>query len=255
MLKIDRQNAIMKMLNEQGSILVADACEKLNCSDQTIRRDLSELEKEGKLIKAFGGAYLPSDEDKGIPIQLRSKMIPEEKQHIGYTAAQQFIQPNDYISIDSSTTCLTLAHYVLDHKMQVTILTNSLNIITLFSEPQPNTKLICVGGKYNSRSGSFVGENAINTYSQYLTNSTFISCNALDKQFGMLDNYEKQKYIRQEMLKHARHKYLLVDHTKFDDEGAFLISSISVLDAIITDQQPNKTWMDYFQENEIKVIW
>jgi DeoR/GlpR family transcriptional regulator of sugar metabolism len=71
----------------------------------------------------------------------------------------------------------------------------------------------------------------------------------------MLDNYEKQKYIRQEMLKHARHKYLLVDHTKFDDEGAFLISSISVLDAIITDQQPNKTWMDYFQENEIKVIW
>lgn len=47
MLKIDRQNYILEMLQEKGSILVTDACEALQCSDQTIRRDLQEMEEKG----------------------------------------------------------------------------------------------------------------------------------------------------------------------------------------------------------------
>ena len=113
MLKIDRQNYILEMLQEKGSILVTDACEALQCSDQTIRRDLQEMEEKGQLVRTYGGAYLSLDEDKSAPIQLREQLIPKEKERIGITASDNFIKDGDVIMMDSSRTCYTLAKHLV----------------------------------------------------------------------------------------------------------------------------------------------
>lgn len=82
MLKHERQNQILAMLQDKGSILVSDIWEQLGCSDQTIRRDLQEMDQAGKLKRIHDGAYLPEPEDRGVPIRLRELLIPEEKEHI-----------------------------------------------------------------------------------------------------------------------------------------------------------------------------
>lgn len=148
MLKIDRQNYILEMLQEKGSILVTDACEALQCSDQTIRRDLQEMEEKGQLVRTYGGAYLSLDEDKSAPIQLREQLIPKDKERIGITASDNFIKDGDVIMMDSSTTCYTLAKHLVKSQANVTIITNSINIIKLFGNTNQTTKLICVGGTY-----------------------------------------------------------------------------------------------------------
>lgn len=255
MLKIDRQNIILEMLTEKGSILVSEACEALQCSDQTIRRDLQEMEEKGQLKRIHGGAYLSVDEDKSVPVQLRELLIPEEKERIGITACSNFVKDGDIIMMDSSTTCYTMAKHLIAIQANITIITNSINIIKLFSISNKSTKLICIGGSYKERSGSFVGNNTIKALSTYVADKAFISCNALSQKFGMLDNYEQQQAIRKCMLEHSKEKYLIVDNTKFDDEGNYVIDSFDVLDGIITNKKPSSSWLDFFIDKNISILW
>ena len=68
MLKLERQLFIEKELHEKGSVLVSELSKVLDCSEETIRRDIKEMEAAGKLNKIHGGAYLPDKYDKGVPI-------------------------------------------------------------------------------------------------------------------------------------------------------------------------------------------
>lgn len=254
MLKINRHDTIMRLLKENGSLLVSDACEIIGCSDQTIRRDFMELEEQGKLKRIHGGAFIPAPDDRGVPVDLRARLIVKEKHHIATTAAE-FVRSNDIIMLDSSTTCGTFASYLLNSGYDITILTNSLQIISEFSSGQSSAHLICAGGRYKSNLGAFIGTETVNCISNHFADKAFISCNAISREHGMLDNYENQMDIRRAMLSHSREKYLLVDHTKFDDQASFIIGDFSNINGIITDQAPDEVWLDYFRKSGINVIW
>ena len=85
MLKIDRQKHLDEELHTYGSILISTMSQKLNCSEETIRRDLKEMEAQNKLKRIHGGAFLPDADDKGAPVQLRETFFSQEKndlQHV-----------------------------------------------------------------------------------------------------------------------------------------------------------------------------
>ena len=115
-------------------------------SDAAIRRserDFMELEEQGKLKRIHGGAFIPAPDDRGVPVDLRARLIVKEKHHIATTAAE-FVRSNDIIMLDSSTTCGTLASYLLNSWVMILpILTNSLQIISEFSSRQSSAHLIC----------------------------------------------------------------------------------------------------------------
>ena len=82
MLKLERQLFIEKELHEKGSVLVSELSKVLDCSEETIRRDIKEMEAAGKLNKIHGGAYLPDKYDKGVPIELRESFFASEKEQM-----------------------------------------------------------------------------------------------------------------------------------------------------------------------------
>ena len=85
MLKIDRQKHLDEELHTYGSILISTMSQKLNCSEETIRRDLKEMEAQNKLKRIHGGAFLPDADDKGAPVQLRETFSHRKKndlQHV-----------------------------------------------------------------------------------------------------------------------------------------------------------------------------
>lgn len=255
MLKIERHDRIMQMLQEKGSILVSEACSILGCSDQTIRRDMQELEKLGHLKRIHGGAYIPSDNDRGVPVQLREKLIVKEKLHMAELAASSYIKAHDVIMLDSSTTCNALARQLMSENISVTLITNSAGTLCDFRDKSTAAKLICAGGQYNDRSGSFESPETVATIKSYVADKAFISCNALSMEHGMLDNNESQCSVRTAMLSQSRERYLLVDHTKFDDQANIVIGNLSILNGIITDREPDENWKKIFSGLGIKAIW
>ena len=133
MLKIERHNLIDQEIRKQGYVLVPDLSGLLGCSEETIRRDLKEMEKAGKLVRTHGGAYLVEKYDKGYPIELRKSYLQHTKERLA-EAAMAELKENDVIMLDASTTCLTIAEAILNHRMQVTLITNSLAICKLFAD-------------------------------------------------------------------------------------------------------------------------
>ena len=60
MLKEERQNTILKRISSDNRIYVSTLSAELGVSDDTIRRDIVELEKHGLLTKVHGGAIARS---------------------------------------------------------------------------------------------------------------------------------------------------------------------------------------------------
>ena len=108
MTKEERQSAILDQLLKQGSVLVSALSDNLQVSAVTIRKDLTDLERQGRLYRSHGKAILINPFTANRSVNEKEKLFPEEKYNIG-TAAAQLVMPNDSIVIASGTT-VTLLH-------------------------------------------------------------------------------------------------------------------------------------------------
>lgn len=255
MLKIDRERIIEETLQKHGSLLISSISKEIKCSEETIRRDLARLEKEGKLTRIHGGAYISEDFDKSVPIQIREYLFSNVKNEMATVALNNFVHENDTIIIDSSTTCLALAKLILESNIKVTIITNSFRLCKL-AESHPNkVKVICTGGRFRFKHGGFGGQNTIDAINHYFADSCFISPPAINKEFGLLDNSNDLAAVRKSIIKHSKNKYFIADHTKFTEKAESIISKINALDAIITDNVLEKEWIELTENNNINVLY
>ena len=236
MLKIERQNLIDQDLRKAGYVLVPELSEKLRCSEETVRRDLREMEIAGKLVRTHGGAYLVEKYDKGYPIELRKSYLQHTKERMA-AAAVSIIQENDMVMLDSSTTCLTIAEAILALDLTVTLITNSLAICNLFADRNSNVNLVGIGGVFRRRTSSFADPNTVEALHHFYADKVFISCPKLSEEYGLSDNHISEANVRRQMLKSAKMKILVVDHTKFEGTANHLFEGLENVDLIITDQR------------------
>ncbi|MDH6363956.1 DeoR/GlpR family transcriptional regulator of sugar metabolism [Enterococcus sp. PF1-24] len=252
MLKVDRHKFIQEQLQEKGSIMVSALSFELNVTEETIRRDLEELEQQEKLKRVRGGAYLPQEFDKEVPIQIRENIYTTEKELIA-KKAMEFISPNDTIMLDSSTTAYHIALKIKEARIKVTIITNSLKISQL-AETATGIKLVCTGGVLRQSSNSFVGYSATDSLSQYFADKAFVSCSTLCLKQGMTDNSSREGALRKIMLENAQENYLIVDYTKFDAPSLYKIADLAEVETIITDKPLNKLTTTTLSNQNIKVV-
>ena len=253
MLKIERFSRIEEELKEKGSLDIPTLSQMLECSDETVRRDLRELETLGRLNRIRGGAYLSDKYDKTYASPLRKTLYQKEKSQISRKAIE-FVHDRDVVFLDSSTTCLTLAGLLLDSKLSLTIVTNSMLICSLFTEPNSHINLICLGGSLRTRTQSFVGYHTTDILATYYADCDFISCPKVTLSEGLSDNYLNEARVRETMLKHARQRLLIMDHTKFDESANIRFNGLELIDTIITDEPLSAEWTTYCQAQNIKVI-
>ncbi len=255
MLKRDRQNLIESKVKEKGSILISNLTGLFDCSPETIRRDLIELENEGRLKRTFGGAYLADKHIKGVPIALRSTMLTEEKQHMAMLALRA-IQDSDIIFLDPSSTCVELAKAIVDSQKTVTIITNSITIATLVSSVHnPSIRLISLGGEFRKKTAAFSGPITLHAIKNFTTTKAFISCPFVSIDFGLTDNDIDSAYIRKAMIEHAKQTILLMDHTKFDETSDVVIKDLSCAHVIITDKEVPTRWKQSCSQQNIKIFY
>ena len=254
MLKHERHAFIEKKIKSKGNILVSELSKELNCSEETIRRDIKEMESLHKLKRTHGGAYLPENYDKGYPVELRETLLKDEKSRMGAKAIS-FIKDHSVIMLDSSTTCLELVNALIESKKIVTVITNSLRICTLVNSQICNINLICVGGQLHKLTASFTGYKTTEAIQKNFADVSFISCPAGNIQFGLSDNNLKESKVRKSMLDYSHKKVLILDHTKIDSIADILFYQLSKIDILITDQKLSLAWKEYCKQSSIEVIY
>ena len=127
MLAIERKNEILSILQKEQRVLVAELSTRYQVTEETIRRDLEKLEKEGFVKKTYGGAVLNKNSTIDMPLKIREKTNRKEKQKIAQTVAS-LIEDGESIMLDSSSTSLMIAQE-LKKKKKLTVITNSVEVL------------------------------------------------------------------------------------------------------------------------------
>ncbi len=253
MIKVERQNRILKYLEINKTLSISTIAEDLGCSEETIRKDLIELEKDSKLVRTHGGAYTENKYDRGFSFEMRETLLKKEKEYMSKIALE-YIKSRNSVMLDDSTTCIELMKKIIESDMSVTVITNSLQIANLCTLSK-NIKLISIGGKLNRINKSFIGYNATEMISTYNADISFLSYPEINMEFGLGDNSLDELKFRDAMKIHSKKTVLLMDHTKFEGHDSVVFSKMHKVDIIITDKKPNNDWIDYFNTAKIQILY
>ena len=188
MLAVERRNKIEQIINKDGSVLVVELAKLFDVTTETIRADLEKLEKQGILVRTYGGATRADNSEPEHAITERDTVNYEGKQSIGRYAAG-LIRDGETIFLDASTSAWHLARYIKD-KRGITVITNAEKIIDELSDCD-HIHVVCVGGQLTPRNMSFVGRVAEKTIREnYYANKCFFSCRGVSLGRGLVDSSE-----------------------------------------------------------------
>ena len=147
MLAKERQNRIVELVNENGSVLVKELSEQFEVTEDSIRKDLSLLEKKGLLKKTYGGAMRNRVNTHERYVSQRKGKNIKEKQDIARKAFE-LIEEGDVIFLDISTINIELIKLIVEANLNITVVTNMIDIMLNFTA-ESEVNLLFVGGKLN----------------------------------------------------------------------------------------------------------
>ncbi len=252
MLPIERKNEILSRLMSDGKVIVSELSAEYQVTEETIRRDLDKLEKEGLAKKTYGGAVRNENLNVELPYTVRKQTNVEGKKYIADIIGT-LIHDGDYILLDSSTTALFTVKSIANLH-NITLLTNSIEV--LLELPQNSDwRVICTGGEFAQSSLSFAGRQVESIVDDYNVDLAVISCKGLDMQKGITDTRDYNAQIKKAFMRSAKKVLLAVDCTKFDKTSFVRFADISDISAVVTDAEPNEEWKNYFAGNSVELYY
>lgn len=252
MLAVERRNKIEELIQKNRSVLVPELAKKFDVTTETIRGDLEKLEKQGVLIRTYGGATLVEGSEADIPVYDREVINYEGKQRIGKRAAG-IIKDGETVFLDASTSSLHIARNIKEKK-SLTVITNSERIINELASCE-NIRVMSTGGLLTPRSMSYVGRIVEKTIrDNYFANKVFFSCRGATLTRGLTESNEAEAEIKKAMIDCSESVIFLCDHTKIGKIGVPVISDFNRLDMMITDIKMTDEWSRRLAESDINLI-
>lgn len=236
MLKEERLERIVALVEEQEVVLNDEIVKALGISIATVRRDINDLAQLGKIEKVRGGAVSNNRRQNIEPsYKAKSLMNIDEKRRIGMYAAS-LVENGEQIVLDSGSTCMEVANY-LQSKRNLGIVTNDLLIAMRFATNTNNNCLMFAGGTlrhdYYATYGSFCED----MLSKIHAKRTFIAADAVDVQHGLISYTPDDIRVKQLLMKSGKEVILVCDHTKFELTAYIFVESLDCVDKIITGKE------------------
>ncbi len=251
MLAIERKNEILSILQKEQSVLVADLSQKYHVTEETIRRDLDKLEKEGFVKKTYGGAVLNENTNMDLPFKIRERTNKAQKAVIAKLVAE-LIQDGESLVMDSSSTSLMVAKYLKSFK-NLTVITNSVEIMVELSGCK-GIHLICTGGVMRDSALSLGGKAAEEMLGHYNVDKAVMSCKGIHMDKGISDSNEFEADLKGTMAACAREIIWAIDASKFDKVSFVKILDFRPGDTVVSEKPADEKWMDFFEKKNIRFI-
>lgn len=200
----------------------------LDTSESTVRRDLDELEAEGKLHRVHGGAELFPTTQQELSNSEKSVKNSQIKAEIAQKASE-LIYDNDVIFIDAGTTTELLIPLI--HQKNVTVVTNSIHHAAKLVDM--DVKTIIIGGLVKQTTDASIGNVALSQISQMNFDKAFLGMNGIDESYLSTPDMEEAT-IKKAIIKNAKLPYILLDSSKIGHVSFINVAPIEDV-TIITD--------------------
>ncbi|MBQ8907843.1 MAG: DeoR/GlpR transcriptional regulator [Clostridia bacterium] len=225
-----RKKEIMALLYERGKVSVGELSRTLYVSEMTVRRDLTEMEKDGFLRRYRGGAVLKINEGE-MPISQRFLLGKSEKEEL-CRRCEGYLRDGMTVFIDSSSTCQYVIPLVAKHQ-NMTIVTNSVKaILTAGSLHIP---AILIGGEYYEQDMCLVGSIAEENVRELNVDIAFFTTAAYSEEEGVISDFDlRQTAIRKLLMKNAKESIFLFEAHKLHKRLLYTLCRKEDATAIIT---------------------
>lgn len=229
-----RHGEILRLLQEEGTLSIADLAARLGVSLETVRRDVKPLTDHGQVLRMHGAVALPAHVGEA-PFERRMRENAAAKRAIaGHVAAT--IRDGDSIMLDTGTTTSFLARELVGHR-RLTVVTNSSDIARTLATVNGN-RVYMAGGELRPDSGAAFGVSAIEFVSRFSVTHAVISAGAIHASQGVMDyDLEEAEFARM-VLTRGERRVVVTDCSKFGRRGLVHVCGFSGFDELVTDEAP-----------------
>ncbi len=232
----DRQTEIVNLIRQRNQVAVDELARILKISKETIRRDLTELARLGKVQKFHGGASLPMMTGEGA---FRDRMGDNATAKALVAAeAVKLISPNETLLIDTGSTTLYFAEKLAEVS-NLTVVTNSAEIARVISLPPSKSKTFLLGGEFNADNRQTFGSMAVTQIRSFRAHHAVLTIGALDLRTGVMDFCIEEAQVARAMIEQAESVTILADSSKIGRIASFEVCSLDRITNFVCDKVPS----------------
>jgi DeoR family transcriptional regulator, fructose operon transcriptional repressor len=245
----ERLNSIKRIVRKQRRMTFAELQEQIEVSPATLRRDLSELEQSGDVIRVHGGILDPGYVRSEVSFDERLVRNRAAKTAIA-TAAGKLVPSGATVLIDAGSTCLEAGKALLGRK-DVRLITHSVALLEAAFHGEAG--VLCLGGELRKVSGALTGGAALGALKSIHADIAFIGASGLDPEAGCSTTDLSETEMKRAILARASRKVLLADLTKWRNPSTILFAEWREFDDWIVDKFPPRAETKLIRESGIKI--
>jgi DeoR family fructose operon transcriptional repressor len=228
----ERRAAIVDLARTVGRVEVAELAANLDVTQETVRRDLTALQRIGVIRRVHGGAILAEVGGFEPALAVRESVRVEEKSRIA-RAALAWVPEEGAIALDGGSTIHRLAE-ILPIDRSLTVVTNNLAVALPLADRKDLTVHI-VGGRLRGRTLTTVDEVALEYLRTVHLDVVFLGTNGFSIERGMTTPDSAEAAVKRAFVAAARQRVLLTDHTKFGLDHFAHVADLAEIDVIVSD--------------------
>lgn len=247
-----RAHELLSVLRESGgSCRTGKLATLLNVSEETIRRNVKMLVKEGAVIKVHGGVFLANSNDEPAFGQ-RLEENRDAKRQMGKSVAGM-IEDGASLFIDNASTTTFVAK-ALRARKDLFVVTNSIKVAEKLSAHN-NNRVFFAGGELRASDGGAYGAKAMEFVRGFNPEYAIIATSAVNSRKGfMLTDLPEAEFVRT-YINNATTTIVVADQTKFGRTAPIVMAPPEHITTLVTDQRPNDAFCQAAEGWDIKIIY
>ncbi|MBO0902890.1 DeoR/GlpR family DNA-binding transcription regulator [Jiella sonneratiae] len=232
--KANRQSQILAELNVSPTLRIADLAGRLAVSTETIRRDLDELTRQGKLNRTYGGAVRSLGTEPSVTE--RHALLVAERERIA-RASMELLAEASVIMIGSGSTTVHVARRLAVERTNITVITHSFGVATVLAL-NPTISTLIAPGTYHGSEGATVGVQTIGFLNDFFADAAVLGASGLTEE-GPTDALIEAGAVYGAMLARSARTVVVADHSKFDKVFPARWAGWREIDALVSDAAPS----------------
>lgn len=249
----ERQQAMARLVGERGRMSVAAIAERFGVTTETVRRDLSALERMGLLRRVHGGA-VPASSLSVIESGLveRDQANTAEKELIAKAALDELPPAGSTVLLDAGSTTIRFASLLpRDHRL--TVLTHAVPVAARLAG-LPHIDLHLLPGRVRPTTQAAVGAETVSALHDLRVDVSFVGTNGISLDHGLSTPDHDEAAAKRAMVRAARRTVCLADSSKVGTESAVRFASLDEIDVLVTDAGISAGDRSSFERAGVEVV-
>ena len=247
----ERQDKIYELLIKNGAVTTSELVKTFRVSIETVRRDLLNMELDGKLTRVHGGAVTKNDMKPFFNLEKRNTEFEKEKQELSCKAVE-FINEGDIIGIDSGSTAVAFAKAIKENFSTLTIITHSLDVFNELCSHKDFSVYLC-SGQFLKGENAFYGSLTLDALGSLHIQKSFIFPSSVSLEHGICDFQNELFSVQKQYLKISDQIFILADSSKYEKTALLKVADMDKRYIYVTDSQMPHQLLELYNENDILI--